>query len=97
MGLSTPTRQQLQHAIDDLPTEVLPELTSFLEYLRFRVGLTPLVTEGSDQPAVGSAFLLSIAGIGASRETDLSERDEEILATEIDAQRGWGLSHEEQT
>lgn len=96
MTLLTPTRQQLHYAIDDLPTEVLPELTSFLEYLRFKTGLTPLGTEQSEQPAIGSAFLLSIAGIGASTETDLSERDEEILANEIDPQRGWSLPTEEQ-
>ncbi len=39
----------------------------------------------------GSTFLLSIAGLGASVEDDLSERDEEILATEINSIRGFCL------
>lgn len=96
MSLFVPTRQELHLAIDDLPVEALPELNSFLEYLRFKTGLSPLVTTQSDQPAAGSAFLLSIAGIGASTETDLSERDEEILANEVDPLRGWSLLREEQ-
>jgi hypothetical protein len=96
MTLLTQTRRQLHLAIDDLPAEALPELTSFLDYLRFKTSLSPLVTEQSEQPAVGSAFLLSIAGIGASTETDLSERDEEILTNEIDPLRGWGLPRQEQ-
>lgn len=83
MSVHTPTRQQLWHAIDELPTEVIPELTSFLDYLRFKVGLSP-VTEATELPTEGSAFLLSIVGLGACNETDLSERDEEILAAEID-------------
>ncbi len=37
----------------------------------------------------GVEFLLSIAGQGHSGETDISERDEEILAVEIDPVRGW--------
>jgi predicted transcriptional regulator len=37
----------------------------------------------------GVSFLLSIAGQGHSGETDISERDEEILAAEIDPIRGW--------
>jgi hypothetical protein len=77
-----------------LPTEVIPELTSFLDYLRFKVGLSPL-TEEIEQPNAGSTFLLSIVGIGACHETDLSERDEEILAAEIDPVRGWGLRQED--
>jgi predicted transcriptional regulator len=34
-------------------------------------------------------FLLSIAGQGQSNETDVSARDEEILAAEIDPVKGW--------
>jgi hypothetical protein len=37
----------------------------------------------------GVSFLLSIAGQGASSEDDVSERDEEILAAEVDPIRGW--------
>jgi len=41
------------------------------------------------QKMSGVAFLLSIAGQGRSTESDVSERVEEILATEIDPIRGW--------
>ncbi len=37
----------------------------------------------------GVSFLLSIAGQGESDEDDVSERDEEILAAEVDPVRGW--------
>lgn len=39
--------------------------------------------------AEGVSFLLSIAGQGRSGESDVSERDEEILADEVDPIRGW--------
>lgn len=41
------------------------------------------------QKVAGVEFLLSIAGQGHSGESDVSERDEEILAAEIDPVRGW--------
>ncbi len=37
----------------------------------------------------GVSFLLSIAGQAESDEDDVSERDEEILAAEVDPVRGW--------
>jgi hypothetical protein len=37
----------------------------------------------------GVSFLLSIAGQGHSGERDISARDEEILAAEVDPVRGW--------
>jgi hypothetical protein len=37
----------------------------------------------------GVEFLLSIAGQGQSNQDDVSERDEEILASEVDPIRGW--------
>jgi len=86
-------RQQLLETVDDLPTEVLPELAIFLDYLRFKTGYTT-PKWGVIQPASGSSFLLAIAGIGASEETDIAERDEEILTTEIDPIRGWSLPRE---
>lgn len=36
-------------------------------------------------------FLYAIAGIGSSDEDDVSERDEEILESEVDPIRGWRL------
>jgi hypothetical protein len=97
MSVNIPTRQQLWHAIDELPTEALPELTSFLDYLRFKVGLSPLVeqTESTAASTDSSAFLMSLVGIGTCDETDLSIRDEEILAAEIDPIRGWGLQEKD--
>jgi hypothetical protein len=86
-------RQQLIATIDELPTESLAELVIFLEYLRFKTKrVTP--KRKKTQPALDSSFLLAIAGIGASAETDLAERDEEILTAEIDPLRGWGLPRE---
>jgi len=86
-------RQQLLETIDELPTETLSELAVFLDYLRFK---TSNAMPKAEKQSVtdGSSFLLAIAGIGASAETDSAERNEEILATEIDPLRGWGLSRE---
>ncbi len=94
MSVNLPTRQQLWHAIDELPTEALPELTSFLDYLRFKVGLSPL-KEQTDSSVDSSTFLMSLVGIGTCDETDLSMRDEEILAAEIEPIRGWGLQEKD--
>ncbi len=41
----------------------------------------------------GAEFLLAIAGIGTSEEDDVSERDEEILAAEVDPIRGWHVDN----
>ena len=41
-----------------------------------------------------SPFLLAIAGLGSSGQGDVAERDEEILAAEIDLRRGWGLERD---
>lgn len=87
MSTLTPSRGQLIDVVSKLPLEVLPELATFLNYLQFKVELQPQ-TEQVKQVAKGSEFLLSIAGIGTADE-DLSERDEEILAEEIDPVRGW--------
>ena len=86
MNSLTPTREQLSQAIDELPSETLPELANFIEYLQFKVASfeSPLKTEPKSH-----GFLMSIAGLGESEETDLSERDEEILASEIDSLRGF--------
>ncbi len=88
------TRQQLTKAINELPVEVLPELATFIDYLRFKV-TPPLPSPEVETPEnSGSAFLLSIANLGAASEDDISERDEEILANEIDPIRGWGLKQD---
>ena len=94
MDTAISTRQQLTKAINELPTEVLPELVTFIEYLRFKVTPPIRSPEAEAQESSGSAFLLSIADLGASEEDDLSERDEEVLANEIDPIRGWGLKQD---
>lgn len=42
----------------------------------------------------GVEFLMSIAGQGRSNEDDVSERDEEILKSEIDPIRGWHVDRD---
>jgi predicted DNA-binding ribbon-helix-helix protein len=44
--------------------------------------------------AGGASFLLAISGLGSSGEEDVSERDEEVLATEVDSVRGWRLERD---
>ncbi|WP_017326426.1 hypothetical protein [Synechococcus sp. PCC 7336] len=81
----SPTRQDIIQAIESLPNEALPELTSFVEQLHLR-------TEPTHLPKTSSlSSLLALAGLGASGQTDISETEEGILATEIDPLRGWTL------
>jgi len=81
-------RTQLIELIQTLPEESLAELSSFVSYLRYKLA-------EPSSPKVDNNFLLSIAGLGESKETDISERDEEILAKEIDSVKGWSLHTEE--
>jgi len=84
VNISTASRTQLIEAIKTLPEESLAELSSFVNYLRYKSADTPSQKSGKD-------FLLSIAGLGQSEESDVSERDEEILAQEINPIGGWSL------
>src|SRR5262245_21510388 len=94
MSTQTLTRQQLIETINELPPEILPELANFVAYLQFKANLPDqLLPHASVQLEAGSTFLLAIAGLGESDEIDLSERDEEVLAQEIDPIRGW--SHQQ--
>lgn len=85
-------KEKLFKEINELPIEAIPELLNFVEYLRFKVkpSSQPL-EESPDQSNPSSSFLLSIAELGFTEEDDISERDEELLANEIDSIRGWGL------
>jgi len=85
------TRQQLVEAIDKLPSDSLPELAGFIEYLRFKARSSHRATTKKVRKKSGSEFLMAIAGIGASDEDDISERDEEVLAKEVDPVYGWNL------
>jgi len=86
MNSLIPTRQQLSEAIAELPLEALPELANFIQYLQFKASATPTLKK--DEPEENN-FLMKITGLGESDETDLSERDEEILNLEIDPIRGF--------
>lgn len=91
------THQQLVNAIEELPAESLFELATFIEYLSYKTIRKSSKTGGvQEKKGKGSPFLLAIAGLGNSGENDLSERDEEILAAEIDPIRGWGLKPDTQ-
>ena len=73
-------RQQLIKAINELPADALPELADFIEYLRVKMNPSKSPPEAEIQPDSGSAFLLSIAELGA--------------ADEVDPVHGWGFSQD---
>lgn len=89
MDTSTTNRQHIIESIETLPEDSLAELINFVDYLRYKS------TEKQSQETREN-FLLSVAGLGASVEKDVSERDEEILANEVDPIRGWGLHPDKQ-
>ncbi|NEP18005.1 MAG: hypothetical protein F6J97_14050 [Leptolyngbya sp. SIO4C1] len=82
MNSPTMERQQLIEAVRNLPDEVLFELASFLDYLRYKT-LQHSDTDGS------SDFLSSITGLGHSGQQNIAEQDEEILRAETDPIYGW--------
>ncbi|NJL40765.1 MAG: DUF2281 domain-containing protein [Leptolyngbyaceae cyanobacterium SM1_4_3] len=84
-------RQELIETVSALPDEALLELASFLDYLRYK----SVQPKNSDRKA--SSFLLAIAGLGNSGQTDISERDEEILRSEVDSVYGWNLKSNNHT
>jgi len=88
MNIIQPSRQQLSEAIAELPADMLPELSNFIEYLRFKTATGRVPHEKRE----GSPFLKSIAGIGVSEEDDISERDEEFLKKEISPVCGWHIN-----
>jgi hypothetical protein len=84
LDISTIERQKLLETVRDLPEEVLVELASFLDYLRYKSAQRREMNNHS------ASFLAAVAGLGNSGQQDISERDEEILRNEIDPVRGWG-------
>jgi len=83
MDISTVERQKLLEVVSDLPEEVLVELASFLDYLRYKSAQRREIDNHS------ASFLAAVASLGNSGQQDVSERDEEILRHEIDSIRGW--------
>jgi Apea-like HEPN len=73
MSKTTIERQNLIEAVNALPDEVLIELTSFVEYLRYKT----VQPQNAEPP--GQNFLLTIAGLGNSGQTDILDSDEKIL------------------
>ena len=89
MDTLTTNRNQIIESIEALPQESLAELVYFLDYLRYK-------SNGKQSQKTNENFLLSVAGLGTSIEKDISERDEDILANEVDPIRGWSLHPDEQ-
>lgn len=82
-------RKQIIEFVNNLPDNNLVELAMFIDYLRYKS------TQSQELQETNSSFLLSIAGLGSSGETDISERDEEILQTEITSIQGWTVNPNE--
>ncbi|MGM3309212.1 DUF2281 domain-containing protein [Anabaena sp. WFMT] len=89
MDTLTKNREQIIESIKTLPEDSLAELINFVDYLRYKA------TEQQSQKTSAN-FLLSVAALGNSLKKDVSERDEEILANEVDPIRGWSLHRNEQ-
>jgi hypothetical protein len=85
MERTTVERQKLIEAVSTLPDEVLFELASFLDYLSHKSLQRRTPTSNA------ANFLFAVAGLGSSGQSDISERDEEILRNEIDPVYGWNL------
>lgn len=89
MNTSSTKRQQIIESINTLPEDSLSELINFVDYLHYKLA--------QKQPQKTSVnFLLSVAKLGSSMEKNVSEGDEEILASEVDPIRGWSLHLDEQ-
>ncbi len=89
MEASTIQRQQIIELINTLPDDFLIELVSFVDYLNYK----STVQQKKEKSSVN--FLVSVAGIGNSGNNNVSERDEEILANEVDPIRGFSLNRDE--
>ncbi len=88
---TTVERQHLIEAVNALPDEVLIELASFVDYLRYKT----VQQQSTDLPKQN--FLMAIAGLGKSGQPDISDTDEEILRNEIDPIHGWSSKPGEQS
>lgn len=77
MSKTTVERQNLIEAVNALPDDVLFELASFVDYLRYKT----IQQQSADSPQQN--FLLAIAGLGKSGQSDTSDHDEEILHNKI--------------
>lgn len=83
MDGTTVERQKLIDVVSTLPDEALFELASFLDYLRYKS------VQRREPDNYAANFLVAVAGLGNSGQEDVSDRDEEILGSEIDPVYGW--------
>ncbi len=83
--MNTINHQTIIQAVKELPAEALPELAEFINFLESK--MNSLQTDGKKKKS--SDFLMSIAGLGASDEDDISEKNEDILSREINSVSGW--------
>jgi predicted transcriptional regulator len=88
--MSIVLEQELVHRIEELaareqrtPSEIVAAALELYE-------LQP--RKSQSRKMSGIEFLSAIAGMGTSAESDVSERDEEILAAGIDPVRGWAVN-----
>lgn len=79
-------RQKVIEAVNRLSDDALSELSVFVDHLSEKS-----TQNDGENNAHGASFLRAIAGLGASGQTDISERDEEILSQEVDSISGWNL------
>jgi hypothetical protein len=70
-------------AYNALPDEALTELANFVEYLSYKT-----LSSGPPQQT-NQNFLLTIAGLGESGQTNTSDSTREILSNEINPIHGW--------
>lgn len=97
MSVTLPSRHQLIQTVEELPADLLPEVAAFFDYLRFRANKSTSESRtNEEQHNSSSSFLRAITGLGASTEGDISIRDEEILANELDPIRGWTTAEKDQ-
>ena len=81
-------------AIVKLTVEALAEAIYSLnleEMRQLQEMINQEISEQESEAKGGTAFLVSIAGLGASGVEDISERDEEILQNEVDPIHGWSI------
>jgi len=90
MTKTTVERQTLIEAVNTLPDDALLELANFVEYLCYKT-----VQRQSIEPS-SQNFLLAVAGLGSSGQSDISESDEDILKNELDPIHGWSSEPAEQ-
>jgi hypothetical protein len=73
--------EQLARQVQRTPEEVITEAVCMYEKRLQVEGITP--------------FWSAIIGLGASGETDIAARDEEILLTETNTVRGWSAPRDD--